>query len=149
MSAQLQFSVSNQLIARTDEFRPVAKSIDYLYAQFEFLTPEWDGKQVTAQFRKQDSATTYEYILDENNTCLVPHEVLDGNGGYICVSCFAGDRITVNRAMVFVEQSGYDSNAGSSAPPTPSVYQQILDRLDELGSDVDGGLFTDWQQEGE
>jgi len=60
---------------------------------------------------------------------------------------------------VFVEQSGYDENAESAAPPSPSVYQQILDKLDEIETsfaeireyidekvaNIDGGQFTDWQ----
>ena len=160
MNAQLQFSVSNQSITRTDEFRVVAESIDYLYAQFTFLTEEWSEKTITAQFRSDKSDKTYEYILDSENKCLVPWESLNlQGGGYIYVSVFAGALITTNRAKVFVEQSGYDENAESAAPPTPSVYQQILDKLDEIETsfaeireyidekvaNIDGGQFTDWQ----
>lgn len=166
MSAQLQFSVSNQVITRTDEFRVVAESIDYLYAQFTFLTEEWSGKTITAQFRSDKSDKTYEYILDGENTCLVPWESLNlQGGGYIYVSVFAGVLITTNRAKVFVEQSGYDENAESAAPPSPSVYQQILTKLDEIEQDIttqiteirtyideqlkniDGGTFEDWKDE--
>jgi len=99
LSAQLQFSVSNQSITRTDEFRVVAESIDYLYAQFTFLTEEWSGKTITAQFRSDKSDKTHEYILDDENKCLVPWESLNlQGGGYIYVSVFAGALITTNRA---------------------------------------------------
>ena len=61
--AQLQFSVSNQLISRKDDFKPVAKSRNYLYAEFTFLTDEWQGI-ATAIFRNPDAA--YEVILENN-----------------------------------------------------------------------------------
>lgn len=166
MSAQLQFSISNQEITRTDDFHVVAESVDYLYAQFTFLTEEWSGRTITAQFKSNKSSKTYEYILDENNTCVVPWESLElEGGGYLYVSVFAGALITTNRARVFVAQSGYDSNAESASPPTPSVYQQILNKLDEIESgvatqiaevrgyideqikNIDGGTFEDWKDE--
>lgn len=164
MSAQLQFSVSNQTITRTDDFNAVAESIDYLYAQFTFLTDEWSGRNVTAQFRSDKSSKTYEYLLDEENKCLVPWESLNlQGGGYIYVSVFTGALITTNRAKVFIAPSGYDEEAESSTPPTPSIYAQILDKLDEIEqnistqiesvreyidqqvANIDGGQFTDWQ----
>lgn len=160
MGAQLQFSVNNQVITRIDDFRVVAESVDYLYAQFTFNTDEWADRKVTAQFRSDKSNKTYEYILDAENTCLVPWESLNlQDGGYMYVSVFAGALITTNRAKVFVEKSGYDEEAESSVPPTPSVYQQILAKLDEIETsiadvrayidekvaNIDGGLFTDWQ----
>lgn len=152
MSAQLQFSVSNQQITRTDNFNVVSDSVDYLYAQFAFLTDEWSGRTKTAQFRSDKSSTIYEVILDDDGTCLVPHEAL-ADASYLYVTVFAGQLITVNKATVFVEKTGYSADGESSTPPTPSVYQQILDKLDEVEAyvddkvaNIDGGLFTDWQE---
>ena len=139
--AQLQFSVKDQFISRKDEFKPVAKSKNYLYAEFLFLTNEWQGT-ATAIFRNPDDA--YEVLLDENNTCLVPWEILDAEYGEFYVSVFCGDLVTANKARVRLYQSGYSDDLESSQPPTPGVYEQIISRLDSMGHDVDGGLFTDW-----
>ena len=50
MEPILTFDVSNQHIRRTDSFRVVAKSKNYLHAKFCFLTEEWNGKGKTALF---------------------------------------------------------------------------------------------------
>lgn len=139
--AQLSFSVSNQLITRKDSFKPVAKSKNYLYAAFEFLTEEWTGYK-TAIFRNPDGA--YEVILDGNDECLVPWEILDSEYGEFYVSVFCGDLVTANKARVRLYASGYGDDLESSQDPTPSVYAQILEALDDAKHNVDGGLFTDW-----
>lgn len=125
--AQLQFSVKNQFISRKDNFKPVAKSRNYLYAEFLFLTDEWQGT-ATAIFRNSDSA--YEVILDATNTCLVPWEILDAEYGEFYVSVFCGDLVTANKARVRLYQSGYGDDLESSQDPTPSVYAQIIERMD-------------------
>ena len=140
--AQLHFNVRNQMINRVDHFRPVAKSRNYLYAEFQFLTDEWQGT-ATAIFKNPDNA--YEMLLDENNTCLVPWEILDAEYGEFYVSVFCGNLVTANKARVRLYQSGYSDDLESSQPPTQGVYEQIIERLDNVGHDVDGGLFTDWE----
>ena len=134
-SPQLQFTVTNQVIRRIDGFQVVKDSQNYLYASFDFLTDEWDGHVKTALFRNGMKGTVYEQIL-EDDVCLVPHEVLAGSENYMFVSVFAGELITVNKERVFIETSGYWSDAESSTPPTPSVYQQIIDRLEDVEDTV-------------
>lgn len=141
--AQLQFSISNQIIERTDDFDVVAQSYNYLYAKFNFLTDEWTGRK-TAIFR--NNGNKFEILLNDNDECVVPHEALSGEDQYILVSVFCGDLVTANTARVFVERSGYGDDLESAHDPTPSVYQQILDELEYAKHNVDGGLFTDWQE---
>lgn len=144
--AQLFFEVENQTIIRTDNFKPAAKSKNYLYAHFDFLTEDWENKIVTAIFRHDDIVK--EVILDNENSCLVPWEVLE-NTGDVFVSCYSGDLITVNKSRVQVYESGYDSDIESeSEEPTPSIYIQLINKLEEIESNhnnIDGGLFTDWK----
>ena len=149
MGEQLIFNVSHQQISRIDDFKPVKNSVNYLRAKFVFQTDEWENLTKTATFKNGDG-DSYAVIL-ENDACVVPHEVLSGDSNYIAVSVFAGDLITVNTARVFVGTSGYDPDAEYAEPPTPSVYEQILTRLQELEDyvdervdNIDGGLFTDW-----
>lgn len=152
MSEYITFSVVNQKIRRTDSLAVVADSQNYLYAKFNFETYQWSGLTKTALFRAGTSGQVYEMILEDDDTCEVPHEVLTEGDKYVYVSVFAGELVTANVAKVFVQRSGYWSDAESSSDPTPSVYQQILDKLDETKQyvdtktqNIDGGLFTDWR----
>lgn len=131
--AQLRFTIKHQHIYRNDTFRPVAKSQNYLYAGFFFETEEWTDKTVTVLFKAGD--TVYEVVLDELHECLVPWEVL-AEPGVIKVSCFAGDLITVDESRVTVYQTGYTEDAESGRGPSPSVYTQIIERLDALRTDM-------------
>lgn len=125
--AQLQFVVVNQIIFRNDHFKPVALSKNYLYAHFEFLTPEWTGLTATAIFRNSEDA--FEVILDANNDALVPWELLEADERQFFVSVFAGDLITANKPSVRVYETGYSDDLESETEPTPSVYAQIVERL--------------------
>lgn len=151
MDAQLQFKVTNQMIERTDEFKVVAKSVDYLYAQFTFETEEWENITPVAIFRYFDDV--YKVYLDENNTCVVPWEVLQHEGQYFLVSAFsnAGNLITANSEKVFVNSSGYEDDEPTTRKPTPTIYENILTRVKNIENatigNIDGGLFTDWREE--
>lgn len=120
----LTFNVEKQLIKRTDCEMPVANSENYLYAQFSFSN-EWLGAK-TAIF---NNGTPYSVILDENNECLVPWEVITTQG--FSVSVFCGQRITANTSFVKVLPSGYIEGQ-TPQPPSPTVYDQLQDDIDEL-----------------
>ena len=142
MSSQIQFEVANQIITRKDNFKPVADSKNYLYAQFDFLTYEWTGS-ITAIFTKGN--ISYKMLLDEDNKCLIPWELLV-DGGNIFVSCFCGDLVTANSSRIYVAASGYVADAENEEPATPSIYSQITDYVDSLREDfevIDGGVFGD------
>lgn len=133
--AQLQFAVNHQIISRTDNFKPVAESKNYLHAHFTFETDEWSDVVATAIFRNDTAAK--EVLIDQNGDCLVPWEIIQNNGDVIYVSCFAGDLITVNMARVRIYETGYGDDLESATPPTPSVYAQIIDRMDGIETAVE------------
>ena len=135
MDAQLQFQINNQTIKRTDKFKVVAKSHDYLFAHFEFATDEWQGITKTAIFATAES--NYAAVLDESDTCEVPWETLAENG-YITVSIFGGSLITVNRAKIYIEPTGYvdSSEIENSQEPTQDIYEQVTHYLDGVREDV-------------
>ena len=149
MSAQLYFEVRDQIIQRIDKFKPATDTQNYLKAHFEFLTQEWTGA-ITAIFSKDNAA--YAVILDENNECFVPWELLADKGD-IYVSCFCGDLVTTVKSRVAIAESGYVENAENTDPPTPNIYTQIITYFntfkEELLQDlsvIDGGSF-DWGEE--
>lgn len=147
MSAQLLFEVTHQIINRIDTFKPVADSRNYLIAHFNFLTDEWTDV-ITVVFTKDDMS--YKVLLDSNNECLVPWELLV-EGGDIYVSCYCNNLVTATSSRITVVDSGYVEDAENTEPPTPNIYDQIISKFNELKEDltiIDGGSFTDWNEEG-
>ncbi len=136
----LQFTVKNQTMNRTDKFKVVADSRNYLTANFIF-SDEWTSP-VTAVFKYDES---YYNVLLEGNSCIVPWEVI--KAPFFTVSVFSGDRITTNVIQVSVEKSGYVIGE-SPKDPTPDVYSKIIALNEEtkkiaqsVRDDADSGVF--------
>lgn len=126
----LSFNVEKQIITRTDTEKVVTNSMNYLYAQFTF-TDEWVGEK-TAVFKGKHG--TYNALLDAENKCLVPWEIL--TEAMFDVSVFCGDLITANAVKIFTIQSGYEVG-DESRIPTPDIYQQVINRLNEIEAEID------------
>ena len=142
---QLWFEITHQHINRIDRFKPVSDTKNYLHAHFDFLTDEWNG-MVTAIFTKND--ISYKMLLDDEGDCLVPWELLQEEGE-LYVSCYCDNLITTNMSRVYIGKSGYKEEAENSQEPTPEMYQQFINKIDELKDDMlilDGGNFTDWKE---
>lgn len=127
---ELIFTVDRQNIKRIDSNKVVADSRNYLTAKFVFLSPEWQDRTVTAVFKRGTDAS-YHVLLDNDMSCQVPTEVIKPNG--FSVSVFAGDLVTCDKATVLVAFSGY-ADGGAPQPPTPDIYAQILERLDNISA---------------
>lgn len=142
---KLTFKVDGQYIARTDHEKPVAKCRHLYRAEFEFTGNEWTGTK-TALFANGNKAKSQ--VLDEKNTCEIPWEFFDTDTGIIgLVSVFCGDLTTANSASVYIAKSGY-VESDASVPPTPDVYQQLIDTANEtkeiaqsVRDDADAGKF--------
>lgn len=142
----LQFTLKNQVINRIDRNTVVSGSRNYLYAKFVFLSEDWHAP-VTVIFGK------YSVLLDSENKCLVPWEVLE-NPGSFTVSAFCGDLQTANTVSVYVEKSGYIQGE-TPEEPTPDVYTQLagmvqdaIERAEEAtetatGAATSAGEFAD------
>lgn len=135
----VSFSLKNQVIWRTDFNTVVAQSKNYLWAKFNPITDDWIGP-ITAIFNE------YMVILDANNECLVPWEVLQ-NPGTVKVSAFCGDLHTASVATMVVKPSGY-VDGQTPEPPTPDVYQTLVQTANNakniaqsVRDDADAGLF--------
>lgn len=119
----LQFLVTGQNLIRTDSNNVIGDCKNYVFASFTF-SPEWLNLVKTAQFTK--ARVTYDMLL-VNNRCLIPWEVLVGQG-VIKVNVFAGDLITVNACTFTVNPSGLLPGQVPQAA-TPGIYQQIQDSI--------------------
>ena len=119
----LEFSVDKQTITRTDENKPVEKSKNYLYCQFNF-SDDWSEVVKTAIFTSAKGDVVN--VILEDDACVVPWEV--NEYPHFSVSVFGGDLITANRVVVQLAKSGY-SQGNAPSEPTPDVYTQILNSV--------------------
>lgn len=131
----LNFKVQNQIINRTDSFRAVADSKNYLKASFE-LSDEWEGS-ITAVFIYGDRA--FHQPL-ENGECVIPWEVI--KAPFFTVSVFCGNLITSNVEYVAVEASGF-KNGEVPETPTPTIWQRYIDELAEKNSEILDGKLSE------
>lgn len=130
----ITFNVYKQKIKRTDTQQIVSDSRNYLKASFSFSDDDWTGVK-TAIFKNGD--VVKHAVLDDNNECLVPWEVI--KLGILHVSVFCGDLITADTATVYINESGYE-DGGTPEDPSPTVYEQIIAMLNEIET---GGIPDD------
>ena len=140
MSAQLTFAVTNQIIKRTDHFRPAALSQNYLRAGFSF-SEDWDDDADKIAIFTTQCGRSYEVILDEADECGVPWEVLT-EPGYFFVSAYSGDRITATKASVYIEDTGYVDDPTATSDPSIDVYAQLTALIDERTSEEGIGAIV-------
>lgn len=129
---QLTFSVQNQIITRTDDFKPVAKSQNYLGASFTF-SDDWGDDDKIAIFHVGND--NYEMILDSKNECLVPWEALVVARN-MYVSVYSGDRITASEALVKILPTGYTERVSATEDPSIDVYSSLLSRMNSIDEDI-------------
>lgn len=129
---QLTFSVQNQIITRTDDFKPVAKSQNYLGASFTF-SDDWGDDDKIAIFHVGND--NYEMILDSKNECLIPWEALVVARN-MYVSVYSGDRITASEALVKILPTGYTERVSATEDPSIDVYSSLLSRMNSIDEDI-------------
>ena len=117
----IDFALSHSFIRVVKRTLVTSQSVNYVQAHFDVRSDDWTAP-ITAIFRANNNA--YSVLLDNENTCIIPWEVLK-TAGTVNVSAFCGDRHTANIAQFTVVQSGYTEGEMPSEP-TPTVYEQIL-----------------------
>lgn len=133
----LAFLLDHQVISRSDKNTVVAGSKNYVRARFILRTDDW-VRPITAIFGG------YTQLLDDNNECTVPWEVLQ-QPGKVEVSGFCGDLCTANIAVVPVEKTGYKSGE-TPKDPTPDVYQQFLQAVKDDAATAENAAKTAAEQ---
>lgn len=133
----LAFLLDHQVISRSDKNTVVAGSKNYVRARFILRTDDW-ARPITAIFGG------YTQLLDDNNECTVPWEVLQ-QPGKVEVSAFCGDLHTANIAVVPVEKTGYKSGE-TPKDPTPDVYQQFLQAVKDDAAAAENAAKTAQEQ---
>lgn len=123
------FYIENKVIRfdkkTLDGKKVVGDNTDYL-AQFVF-DEEWEGKTKTARFINNDEYV--DVILDENDSCYIPLEVM--KSGNMNVGVYAGNLTTTTPVKVKITASILEDD-GLPADPTPDVYMQLAAKIQEI-----------------
>ena len=124
----LTFDVNKQIITRTDNNVAIADSVDYLTATFSF-SEEWENCSKTVIFR---FCHTVKSLVLENDSCIVPWEVIKSGGFEVSViGVYGSVLITTNVINVPCGISGY-AEGEAPEPPTPTQWAQIMSILAHL-----------------
>lgn len=118
---------------------------EYLKAEFSF-SEEWEGMTKTAFFRGADWENHPKLL--KNDACTVPAEALATPGRVgVSVSGTLGDTVITTDIKSFSVPATL--SGGTPADPEPTVWQQILDKVDEtqqiaqsVREDADAGKFA-------
>ena len=118
---------------------------EYLKAEFSF-SEEWDGMTKTAFFRGADGENHPKLL--EDDTCTVPAEALTAPGRVgVSVSGTLGETVITTDIKSFSLPATL--SGGTPSDPEPTVWQQILDKVDEtqqiaqsVRDDADAGKFA-------
>ena len=136
----LEFKVDGQALSRRDLETVAANARNFLACRFE-ISEEWFAVTpyivLKAVFERGEEA--YGVILDDERSCLIPHEVLKESGHFFVslIGLCADEegtpiRATSNRVAVPVDRAGA-SDTQNSAAPTPTELEQLENKLAELG----------------
>lgn len=117
----LTFTVTDQLIHRTDTQTVVAGPYNVYWARF-FFSEAWDGLNKTAVFALGDK--NYLAEIDDSGECEVPWEVL-ADPGSVRVGCNGGTLITTDSAEVIISQS--IGGGDYPAEPTEGLIPAAVD----------------------
>ena len=104
----------------------------------------WDGMVKTAQYTQIDKETkertTYSVLVDDATGCaILPNEI---KAGELYISAFGVDagsnqRITTVPVKVMVERSGFVGDGETPIPPSPDLYDQLINRVAAIQGTVE------------
>ena len=142
-NAKIILAATHGKLTKVRDTLAIEDSINSLKVEFQFRTTDWDNTIKTAQFvRGCATPSTPEdeiisVLLDENNECNVPHEVLENKGMFsVGVWGVNGTFRIPSNWMYYRIADGCFAQGSTSLEPTPSVYEQILTTL---GNKSDSG----------
>ena len=109
-------------------------SVNVYTVKFDFNS-DWDGLAKTAVFQAADDKVSV--ILDQDNECQIPWEVLQNPRRTLEVGVYGtrGTDLVLPTIWATIGTIKEGASPGDSTqPPTPSVYDQILAEIGDLGS---------------
>lgn len=140
----LQFEVTGQHIVWVNNTEyVVADSRNYLKAVFD-LSEEWTYP-VTVLF-KGGCKVVPCLLTQAGEEITVPAEVIKPR--VMIVSCYCGDLLTTDSARVEIRPSGYMEDTSPPVPPTPDLYQKLIEHYSSYALQKPKGDGKPWQTVG-
>ena len=132
----IKFLVKGQNIETLEHEVIAADQIAFVKVHFAFDN-NWKPLHKVVQFTQDEN--TYNRVLGtEKTSCFLPSELIAGT---VKMSLFGYDaassetvRATTVVKTLHIRPSGFDGE-GSNVPPTPDLYQQLLQKISEKGKD--------------
>ena len=132
----IKFLVKGQNIETLEHEIIAADQIAFAKVHFAFDN-NWKPMHKVVQFTQDES--TYNRVLGtEKTSCFLPSELLAGT---VKMSLFGYDaassetvRATTVVKTLHIRPSGFDGE-NSNVPPTPDLYQQLLQKISDKGKD--------------
>ena len=132
----IKFLVKVQNIETLEHEVIAADQIDFVKIHFVFDN-NWKPLHKVVQFT-QDEITYNRVLGTENTSCFLPAEL---TAGTVKMSLFGYDaeatetvRATTIVKTLHIRPSGFEGE-NSNVPPTPDLYQQLLQKISEKGKD--------------
>ena len=120
----LEFTINNQTLKRTDNTKPVNWSDNYLTLVFQFETDDWTGLNKYCLLRV--SGELYRVELD-NDQVTLPVGVLTSDR--LIITLYGSDnedyRITTNMVSIILGKSGYNIEDIGDIPDIEDMYERV------------------------
>ena len=135
----IKFLVKGQNIETLEHEVIAADQIAFVKIHFVFDN-NWKALHKVVQFT-QDEITYSRVLGTENTSCFLPAELTPGT---VKMSLFGYDaeaaetvRATTVVKTLHIRPSGFDGE-NSNVPPTPDLYQQLLQKIQSASKGLDG-----------
>lgn len=118
-------------------------SVNVNMVQFEF-SPDWDGLERTAVFRT--GAEKRSMLLGPDDQCAIPWEVLSSHGQRISAGVYGARGGDVVLPTIWADLGAVLEGAvpgENTLPPTPEIYAQIMEELQDIRNTVSAGGTKD------
>lgn len=137
----IEFNCRNQRLSRYTAGVVASNSYGYLKFKFNFKTNDWDDVSVKmANFSYK--GRNYPILIDENNVCTVPKEVIKIPS--FSVSVFGGG-ITTNTVKIPVEHSNvsYEDDESVSTKYYNEIINKLTAQIDNLNESKADNIVLD------
>ena len=133
MYTLIDVSCTDQELVVTDA-PPVIASGDVQTdkVRFEFCS-KWDGMAKTAVFYR-DGVSPINVLVDSNNECIIPQEVLKDEGTFwFGVMGVKDGKVKTSEVLKYKVKKGAVTTGTAVPDPTPDIYAQLITLIQEAG----------------
>lgn len=132
----LKLKTVDQNLTFLDQCSIYSGDINTDRVSFNF-SEHWNGYTKTAIFYKYEDQV-YSNLLDPDNSCIIPHEVLKEEG-VITIGVYGvkDDKVLTSEVIRYRLKRGAVSEKIIIEPPSLNVYQQVISQYGEIVIEVD------------